>query len=149
MSFDTGRLSPVSAASAVCSAVDWISRASAGNGVALLDEDDVAGHELGRRDALSLAVADDVGVRRRHLAQRRHRLLRARLLDVAHERVEQHDGEDRDRLVGQRGVALVEPQPGGDRAPRRAAGSTRTSVNWARNFRQAGTGASAASSFLP
>ena len=30
MSFDTGRLSPVSAASAVCSAVDWISRASAG-----------------------------------------------------------------------------------------------------------------------
>ena len=29
-SFETGRLSPVSAASAVCSAVDWITRASAG-----------------------------------------------------------------------------------------------------------------------
>ena len=30
VSFETGRLSPVSAASAVCSAVDSISRASAG-----------------------------------------------------------------------------------------------------------------------
>ena len=81
------------------------------NGVAFFDEDDVAGHELARRDALPLAVPNDVGVRRRHLAQRRHRLFRARLLDVAHERVEQHDGEDRDRFVGQRGVALIQPQP--------------------------------------
>ena len=30
-------------------------------------------------------------------------------------RVEQHDGEDGDRLVGQRGVALEQPQRGGDR----------------------------------
>ena len=55
------------------------------NGVAFLDEDDVARHELARRDALPCAVADDVGVRRRHLAQRRHRLFGARLLDVAHD----------------------------------------------------------------
>ena len=82
-----------------------------GNGVAFFDEDDVAGHDLGRRDALPLAVADDVGMCRRHLAQRRHRLLRARLLNVAHDRVEQHDGEDRDRFVGQRRFALVQPQP--------------------------------------
>ena len=115
MSFDTGRLSPVSAASAVCSAVDSNQPRVGGDGVAFFDEDDVAGHELGRRDALPLAVADDVRVRRRHLAQRRHRLLRARLLDVAHDRVEQHDGEDRDRLVGQRRVALVEPQSRRDR----------------------------------
>ena len=85
-----------------------------GNGVAFFDEDDVAGYEFCRRNALSAAVANDIGVRRRHLAQRRHGLLRAGLLEVAHERVEQHDGEDRDGLVGQGGVALVQPQPSGN-----------------------------------
>ena len=40
-----------------------------GNGVAFFDEDDVAGHDLRRRDALPRAVSDDIGVRRRHLAQ--------------------------------------------------------------------------------
>jgi hypothetical protein len=53
-------------------------------------------------------------VRRRHLAQRCNGLLRARLLNEAHDGVEKHDGQDRDRLVGQVGVALVEPQSGGD-----------------------------------
>ena len=85
-----------------------------GNGVALFDEYDVAGHELARRDALPGAVPYDVGVRRRHLAQRRHRLLGAGLLEVAHERVEEHDGEDRHGFIGHRGVALVKPQSCGD-----------------------------------
>ena len=116
MSFDTGRLSPVSAASAVCSAVDSDQARIGRNGVALFDEDDVAGDELRRRNAPPLAVADHVGVRGRHLAQRRHRLLGARLLNVAHDRVEQHDGEDRDRLVGQRRFALIQPQRCGDRS---------------------------------
>ena len=86
-----------------------------GNGVALFDEDEVAGHHLGRRDALLRAVPYDLGVGRRHLAQRRHRVLGSGLLDVAHDRVEQDDREDGDRFVGQRGVALDEPQPGRNR----------------------------------
>ena len=86
-----------------------------GNRIPFFDEDDVAGHDLGRRNALPRAVADHVGVRRRHLAQRRDRCFRARLLDVAHDGVEQHDGEDRHRFVGQRRFALVQPQRRGDR----------------------------------
>ena len=68
-----------------------------------------------RGDAPPLAVADDGGVGRRHRAQRGDGRLGARLLDVAHRRVEQHDGEDRDRFVGQRRVALERPQAGRDR----------------------------------
>jgi hypothetical protein len=52
---------------------------------------------------------------RGHLPQRGYRLLGARLLHVAHERVEQHHRQDRDRLVGQGGVALDGPERGGDR----------------------------------
>ena len=77
------------------------------NGVALLDEDDVARHELRGRDALTRAVPDHGRVRRRHLAQSRDRLLGAGLLNIAHHRVQQHDGEDRHRFVGQGGIALV------------------------------------------
>jgi hypothetical protein len=84
------------------------------NRVALFEKDDVAGDEIGCRDALPLAVSNDVGLRCRHLAERGQRLLCPGLLDVTHQRVEQHDGEDRDRLVGQRGVALIQPQDGGD-----------------------------------
>jgi hypothetical protein len=51
----------------------------------------------------------------RHAPQRRHRLLGARFVDVAHERVQQDDREDGDRLVGKGGVALDQPQCGGDR----------------------------------
>ncbi len=85
-----------------------------GNGVAFFDEDEVAGHDFRRRNALPLAVADDVGLCRRHLAQRRHRRFGARLLDVAHDCVEQHDREDRDRFIGQRRFALHQPQRGGN-----------------------------------
>ena len=71
------------------------------NRVAFLDEDDVAGNDLGGGNAPPLAVANDRGIGRRHRAQRRHGRLRSRLLDVAHGRVEQDDREDRDRFVGQ------------------------------------------------
>ena len=84
------------------------------NGVPLLHEDH-AGYELRRGHTVPRAVPDDGGVRGRHLAQRRHRLLRARLLDVAHDGVEEHHGEDRHRLVGSGRVALDQPQPGQDR----------------------------------
>ena len=62
--------------------------------------------------ALLLAVSHDLGVRRRHLAQRRHGLLGSGLLDVPHDRVEQDNRQDGDRFVGQRSVALDEPQSG-------------------------------------
>ena len=95
----TGRLSPVSAASAVCSAVDSISRASAGM---------VSPSSIRRMSPGTISVAGTlrrspsrmtVRVGGRHRAQRRDRRLGARLLDVAHGRVEQDDGEDGDRLV--------------------------------------------------
>ena len=86
-----------------------------GNGVALFDEDEVAGHDLRRRNALPFAIAHHVRVGRRHLAQCGHRRFRARLLDIAHDGVEQHDGEDRDRFVGQRRFALDQPQCAGNR----------------------------------
>ena len=84
-----------------------------GNRVALLDDDNIAGHELRRRDALPPEVADHLGLRGRHLAECRYRLLGPRLLKIAHHRVEQYDREDRDRLIGQRRVVLEEPHAGG------------------------------------
>ncbi len=53
-------------------------------------------------------------MRCRHLAQRHHCFLRTRLLDVAHDCVEQHDGENRHRFVGQSCCALVKPQSSRD-----------------------------------
>ena len=112
----TGRLSPVSAASAVCSAVDWITPRVGGNRC-----------RLPRGGGCRRARPRRPGRCRRSpsrttracaaaiCAQRRDRRLGPRLLDVAHHRVEQHDGEDGDRLVGQRRVALVEPEAGRDR----------------------------------
>ena len=64
---------------------------------------------------LPLAVAHHRCLGRRHLAQRRHRRFRARLLDVAHDGVEQHDGENRHRFVGQRRFAFDQPQRRGNR----------------------------------
>ena len=148
MSFATGRLSPVSAASAVCSAAVLEQARVGRDGVALLDQDDVAGHDLGRRHPVPRAVADDGGVRGRHLAQRRHRLLGARLLDVAHDGVEEHDGEDRHRLVGQAESRSYSHSPT-EIAVATSSRMTSTSWNCARNLRQAGTGFSAVSSFRP
>ena len=83
--------------------------------VALFDEHDVAGDHVGRGDALPAAAAHDRGASRGHRAQGGDRGLGARLLQVAHRRVEEHDREDRDGFVGQRRVALDQPQDGGDR----------------------------------
>ena len=71
-----------------------------GNGVALLDQDDVARHDLGGIDASPLSVAQDVSVRRSHLAQCGQRGLGSRFLDIAHERIQQHDRGDGQGLVG-------------------------------------------------
>ena len=115
VSFATGRLSPVSAASAVCSAVDSIRRASAGmvspSSIRMMSP----GTTSAAGNAAPLAVAHDGRVRRRHRAQRRHRRLRARLLNVSHDRVEQDDREDRDRFVRQATRALEHPEDRGDR----------------------------------
>ena len=61
--------------------------------ISLLNQQDVARNHIGSGNALSHAIPNDVGMRCRHLAQCSHRLLRPRLLDVAHQRVEQHNGE--------------------------------------------------------
>ena len=85
VSFATGRLSPVSAASAVCSAVDSISRASAGmvspSSIRMTSPGttSAAGMRCRSPSRTTLACAADI------CAQRRHRLLGARLLDVAHD----------------------------------------------------------------
>ncbi len=80
------------------------------NRVAFSDQDDVAGDQLGCRDALPRAITNDLGLGRRHPAQGSYRFFCARLLNEAHQRVEQHDREDRDRLIGQPRVALIQPQ---------------------------------------
>ncbi len=86
-----------------------------GDGVAFLQQDEIAGHHVGRGDGPALAVPDHVGVGGRHPAQGGHGFLGARLLHVAQQRVEHDHRQDRDRLVGQRGIALYQPQAGGDR----------------------------------
>ena len=80
------------------------------NRVALFDEDEIARDDFGGGNRPPLAAADDPGASRRHGAQRRDGRFGARLLQVADGRVEQHDGKDRDGFVGQRGVALDEPE---------------------------------------
>ena len=84
-SFATGRLSPVSAASAVCRDADVDEARIGGDRVAFLEEDDVAGDDLDGRNVPPLAVAHDARVRGRHLAQGRDRRFRPRLLHVAHQ----------------------------------------------------------------
>ena len=81
-----------------------------GHGVALLDQDEVAGHEVGSGDAPAHPVPHDASLRRGHPAQRRHGLLGPGLLCVAHQSVEQHDREDRHGLVGQGSRAVRQPQ---------------------------------------
>src|SRR5512145_1072286 len=91
ISLATGRLSPVSAASAVCSATDWITRASA----AIVSPSSMSRMSPGTTSAARIER-------------------RAGLLHVAENRIEQHDREDRDGFVGKRGVALDEPERRGD-----------------------------------
>ena len=65
---------------------------------------------LRRRNAALLAIADHPRLRRGHLAQRRHRRFGPRLLSIAHDCVEQHNGGNGDRLIGQRRFPLVKPR---------------------------------------
>src|SRR5215204_4444861 len=102
-SLDTGRLSPVSDASIVWSAVDPIRRASAGT------------VSPSSTKIPSPAVAQHGRLVRGHRPQGGHRPLRPGLLNVAQNTVEQHDREDGQPLVRQGRVALVDPQPDRDR----------------------------------
>ena len=71
-------------------------------------------HELGCDQAPARIARNDVRTRRRHLAQRSRGLLAPWLLDVTHQRIQQHDRKNGDGFVGQSGVALVEPRSGRD-----------------------------------
>ena len=75
------------------------------HGVAGLEKDDVAGHEVGGGQVGELAVADDLGLRRAHLLQGLERLLRLCLLHDAEHGVDDDDGHDDDD-VGPLGLAL-------------------------------------------
>ena len=111
VSLVTGRLSPVSAASAVWSAADSIRRAVRWDRVAFFDQNDVARHDAPTAGMLRRSPPRmTVGVGGGHRPKRGHRGLRARLLDVAHRRVQQDDREDRDGLVRQRRITLVRPE---------------------------------------
>ena len=74
-------------------------------------QDDVAGHDLMGGDALAFPVADHGRFRSRQRHQRAHRTLRPRFLKESQQRVEDHDGRDDDRLIGQGGFARVLQQP--------------------------------------
>src|ERR671917_208121 len=101
---ETGKLSPVSDASEACNAVDSIRRASAG----IVSPSSTSITSPGTRSAAGM-------LRRAPLPERRHRPLGPRLLDVAQSTVQEHDREDGHSLVGQSRIALVDPQPDGDR----------------------------------
>ena len=139
-SLATGRLSPVSAASAVLRDVEWITRASAGtvspSSIRMMSPGTISA--AGTRPAL--AIAHHVRVRGGHLLQRRHGGFRPRLLDVTHAGVQQL------RRRKSQSLRRAAPFPAHTAtAPRRCAVAinsriTSASWNWARNFFQAGFG---------
>ena len=63
-----------------------------------VEDDDVAGHQLGRGDLVLLPIADDVGHRRDLLPEGGERLLRLPLGQEADGRVQDDDDQDGDRL---------------------------------------------------
>ena len=75
------------------------------DGVARLEHDHVAGHELGARQVHELAVAQHLGLRRAHLLQGLESLLAFSLLNHAQHRVDDNDEHD-DGDVGKIGLAL-------------------------------------------
>ena len=75
------------------------------DGIACLEHDHVAGHELGTRQVHELAVAQHLGLRCAHLLQRLEGLLAFSLLDHAQHRVDDNDEHD-DGDVGKIGLAL-------------------------------------------
>ena len=104
-------LSPVSAPSAVWSETDWTTPGVGGDGRALLDREQVARHDLGRRHGGALAVAHDERRRGGHPLEAGERALGALLLHEPEGGVRDHDGEDRERLVGRVPAAFVPPHP--------------------------------------
>ena len=102
----TAALSPVSAASAALSDTDSMTRASAGIVVAFLDDDHVAGHEVGRGHRHGLAAAHRERPRGGERLELLGRRLGALLLHEPEDRVRDHDREDRERLVGHVAVAF-------------------------------------------
>ena len=79
--------------------------------VAGFHQHDVAGHDLGRRDALALAVTHDCRLGRSQRHQRPHRLFGPRFLDETQHCIQHDDRHDDNRLVGQGGLARVLQQP--------------------------------------
>ena len=75
------------------------------DGVARLEHDNVAGHELSARQVHELAVAQHLGLRRAHLLQGLEGLLALGFLDHAQHRVDDNDEHD-DEDIGKVGLAL-------------------------------------------
>ena len=75
------------------------------DGVARLEHDHIAGHELGARQVHELAVAQHLGLRRAHLLQGLEGLLALGFLDHAQHRVDDNDEHD-DGDIGKVRLAL-------------------------------------------
>ena len=111
ISFDTGTLSPVKAASSVCRFATSMSRASAG----ILSPASIRMMSPGTMSWVAmrcaLSIAHDGRFRRGKCHQCPHGLLRARLLDEAERRIQDDDHHDDDRFIGQGGFARILQQP--------------------------------------
>ena len=86
-----------------------------GDGIALFDDDDVAGNDIRSGDRDRGAITNDARVGRSHLAERSERGFSPLFLQVPHQRIQEDDCADRDRFVGQGGIALVQPERRRDR----------------------------------
>ena len=71
-----------------------------GDDVALLEEEDVARHDIPGGHELRLVVPDDARLRAGHALERIHGLLGPVLLDEADDAVEDDDGQDDGRVLG-------------------------------------------------
>ncbi len=82
--------------------------------IAFLDDEDVAGDHVRGRDGREHAIPNDMRMCRRHLLERSDSGLSALFLQVAHDSVQQYDGTDGNRFVGQGGVSFEQPEDGGN-----------------------------------
>ena len=89
-----------------------------GHSVPFFHQEEISGHDLRRGYASAFAVPYHLCVRGPHLPERGDSRLRARLLHVAHDRVEHHDTEDRRGLVGGRCRRIRGCRGCGPRCPR-------------------------------
>ena len=108
--FETGRLSPVSAASAISSVAADSSRPSAGTMSPASTDTMSPGHELLRRDLHELTVAPDARLDDHHLLQRGDRLGCLALLAQAEHRVEQRQ-EQQDETGSELLQGIQAPDP--------------------------------------